>query len=68
VNEIWKGVSCDNGATFKWEPVTMNSKNENVRPAVPKWDAKNSALLWFRGNYQTAQTYGAEVVGIISKR
>lgn len=68
VNEIWKGVTCDNGATFVWIPMTMNSKNENLRPVVPKWDAQNSALLWFRGNYQTAQMYSAEVVGIVAKR
>ena len=68
VNEIWKGVTCDDGTTFVWTPMTMNSKNENLRPVVPKWDAQNSALLWFRGNYQTAQTYSAEVVGIVAKR
>ncbi|MEI9950245.1 MAG: hypothetical protein WDO74_15030 [Pseudomonadota bacterium] len=68
VNEIWKGVSCDNGATFTWTPMTMNSEKENLRPVVPKWDVKNTALLWFRGNYQTAQTYSAEVVGIIGPK
>jgi hypothetical protein len=68
VNEIWKGVTCDNGATFTWVPMTMNSEHENVRPVVPKWDAQNSAVLWFRGNYQTAQMFSAEVVGIISTR
>jgi len=61
-------VTCDNGATFVWVPMTMNSEHENLRPAVPKWDAKNSAVLWFRGDYQTAQMYGAEVVGIIGQR
>jgi len=67
VHEIWKGVTCDNGATFKWEPITMNSENENLRPAVPKWDAKNSVVAWFRGNYQTAQMFSAETVGIITR-
>src|SRR5690606_1381743 len=52
VNEIWKGVTCDDGATFKWTPMTMKLQNENLRPVVPKWDAANSALWWFRGNYQ----------------
>ncbi len=66
-HEIWKGVTCDEGATFQWTPVTMNSQNENLRPVVPKWDAQNTALLWFRGNYQTAQTYNAEVVGILTR-
>jgi hypothetical protein len=68
VNEIWKGVTCDSGATFVWSPITMNSVHENLRPVVPKWDAQNSALLWFRGDYETAQMYSAEVVGIIERR
>jgi hypothetical protein len=67
VNEIWKGVTCDDGATFTWSPMTMNSNDENLRPAVPKWNASNSALLWFRGNYQTAQMYSAQVVGILER-
>ena len=67
LNEIWKGVTCDDGATFTWTPITMNSANENLRPVVPKWDANNYVLAWFRGNYQTAQTYSAEVVGIIDQ-
>jgi hypothetical protein len=50
-HEIWKGVTCDDGASFQWTPMTMNSQNENLRPVVPKWNAQNSALLWFRGNY-----------------
>lgn len=39
MHEIWKEVTCDNGATFQWTPMTMNSEHENVRPVVPKWDA-----------------------------
>lgn len=67
-HEIWKGVTCDDGATFTWTPVTMNSGVDNLRPIVPKWDAENSALLWFRGSYSSAQSYNEEVVGIISQR
>ena len=66
-NEIWKGVSCDDGASFTWTPMTMNSQTENLRPAVPKWDTQNTALLWFRGEYNTAQEYDAEVVGILTR-
>jgi hypothetical protein len=35
---------------------------------VPKWDAQNTALVWFRGSYQTAQRYDAEVVGMITQQ
>lgn len=63
--EIWKGVSCDDGASFDWEPVTANSQVDNLRPVVPKWDAAHTALLWLRGSYTSAQSYDFKVVGLI---
>jgi hypothetical protein len=63
--EIWKGVTCDGGATFDWEPVTSNSQMDNLRPVVPKWDASHTALLWLRGTYTSAQSYNFKVVGLI---
>jgi rhamnogalacturonyl hydrolase YesR len=63
--EIWKGVSCDNGASFTWEPVTANSTMDNLRPVVPKWDENNTALLWMRGDYHSAQNYDTDIVGIL---
>ena len=65
-HEIWRGTTCDNGATFKWTPVTANSTKENVRPIVPKWDASHTALLWMNGTYTSAQNYAMAVVGTIS--
>jgi len=55
----------DNGATFKWTPVTANSTKDNIRPVVPKWDARHTALLWMQGKYGTAQSYTEAIVGII---
>jgi len=63
--EIWKGVTCDDGATFDWTPITMNSTIDNLRPVVPKWDAEHSAVLWFRGTYTSDQTYDTEVVALL---
>jgi len=63
--EIWRGVTCDDGATFQWEPVTTNSTAHNVRPVVPKWDRTHTALLWLRGTYSSAQSYNQQVVGLI---
>lgn len=68
VHEIWKGVTCDSGATFTWEPVTMNSEHENLRPTVPAWGEQNTALLWFRGDYQTAQEFDTDIVGILDRK
>ena len=65
-HEIWRGTTCDNGATFTWTPVTANSTKDNIRPIVPKWDASHTALLWMQGTYTTAQTYAMAIVGTIS--
>jgi len=65
-HEIWRGTTCDNGATFKWTPVTANSSKDNVRPIVPKWDASHTALLWMQGTYTSAQSYNMAIVGTIT--
>ena len=65
-HEIWRGTTCDNGATFKWTPVTANSTKDNLRPIVPKWDSSHTALLWMQGTYSSAQTYSLAIVGIVS--
>jgi hypothetical protein len=65
-HEIWRGTTCDNGATFQWTPVTTNSSTRNLRPVVPKWDAQHTALLWVQGDYQSASSTTSKVVGIIS--
>jgi hypothetical protein len=67
-HEIFMGVTCDDGMTFQWTPVTWNSNVDNLRPIVPEWDENNMVLLWFRGTYQTAQIYNEDVVGIITQK
>jgi hypothetical protein len=65
VREIFKGVSSDDGVTWDWTPITMNSERDNFRPIIPKWDENDMALLWFRGTYFAAQAYDAAIVGLI---
>jgi hypothetical protein len=65
-HEIYQGVTCDNGATWKWVAVTKGSTVDNLRPIVPKWDADHTALLWMRGTYTTAQNMTMTIVGTIS--
>jgi hypothetical protein len=66
--EIWRGITCDEGKTFDWEPITQNSSMDNIRPVVPKWDKKHTAVLWMRGTYMTAQSYRMEIAGIIEEK
>ncbi len=66
--EIWKGVTDDGGATFRWTPLTENSSRDNFRPVVPAWDGDNVALIWFRGIYNAAQDYDAALIGLVERR
>ncbi|HTQ49582.1 MAG TPA: hypothetical protein VMJ12_02645, partial [Candidatus Acidoferrales bacterium] len=68
VHEIWKGVTTNRGASFTWSPITQNSVRENFRPIMPLWDGSDSALLWFRGTYTSAQIVDGAVVGIVEHR
>ncbi|MDZ7725416.1 MAG: T9SS type A sorting domain-containing protein [candidate division KSB1 bacterium] len=67
VHEIFKGVSEDGGQTWSWSAVTQNSTCDNLRPIVPAWNQHNTALLWWRGAYNAAQSFDAAVVGIIER-
>ena len=65
--EIYRGVTRDRGATFEWTALTRDSNADNIRPLVPKWDKKHTALLWLRGTMKTYTDYDLEVVGLIDR-
>jgi hypothetical protein len=67
-HEIWKGVTTNHGASFTWAPITQNSVNDNLRPIMPLWDNNDSALLWFRAVYTSAQIVDGAVQGIVEHR
>jgi hypothetical protein len=68
VREIFKGVTSDHGASWSWTAITRNSVRDNIRPIVPAWDKNNSALLWMRVTYSSAQLFDAAIVGIIDRK
>jgi hypothetical protein len=67
-HEIWKGVTTNRGASFTWIPITQNSLRDNLRPIVPSWDGNDTALLWFRCTYTSAQSIDGAPVGLIERR
>lgn len=64
-HEIYKGATSSNGASFAWSAITENSTFDNLRPIVAKWDANNTALLWWRGEMTSSQRFDTAVVGLI---
>jgi len=61
--ELFTATTPDGGKSWSILPQTQNSTLDNLRPLVPSWDANHTALLWFRGTYQTYRNYQTEIVG-----
>jgi len=49
--ELFRGDTTDGGLTWQWTPITANSTLDNLRPIVPKWNDRRTALVWMRGTY-----------------
>lgn len=64
-HEIYKGVTADGGASWTWTAITENSSYDNLRPIVPAWDDGHTALLWYRGQVNSARNFDTAIVGLI---
>jgi hypothetical protein len=69
MREIFKGETYDNGEHWEWTQITFDSTEHNTRPAIPPWDANNTAVVWTRGTWlQTDyEEYDLVVVGIVEE-
>ena len=68
--EIFRGRTRDGGASWKWESITRDSTQDNLRPIVPICGGgvratHASPLLWLRGTYSMYTNYDLDIVGII---
>jgi len=66
--EIWRGVTSDGGRTFRWEPITSESSQDNLRPFVPKGHGYDRSVLWLRGQYRSYTNFDTEVVGVFQNQ
>jgi hypothetical protein len=67
--EIFKGVTPDKGLTWNWTQITFNSTINNTRPAIPQWNADNTAVVWTRGDWgqDNYEDYDLVVVGMVEE-
>ncbi|RMH13651.1 MAG: hypothetical protein D6695_03380, partial [Planctomycetota bacterium] len=68
--ELFRGrrSHADGQDLWTWEPITTNSKADNIRPHVTKPADGVSALLWLRGTLSTYTDYDLDLVGYILSR
>lgn len=60
--ELYRGRTRDGGRTWRWEALTRDSTQDNLRPMVPVWQAKQRVVLWLRGKMRTYTDYRFEIV------
>lgn len=66
--ELYRGVTTDGGATFRWEQLTRDSAQDNLRPIVPVGHGRTEALLWFRGRYTKYTDFQTELVARVGPK
>jgi hypothetical protein len=47
--------------------LTTGSTVDNLRPAIPRWDANHTAVFWMRGTYRHQSDFDQALVGLIRK-
>lgn len=63
--EIFRGRTKDGGATWRWEALTKDSRTDNIRPVVPKWEG-GTLVTWLRGRYRSMAQYDLDVVALLN--
>jgi hypothetical protein len=66
--EIFKGVTSDNGLHWNWTQITFDSTVDNIRPAIPQWNANNTAVFWERGDFPTQGHFDMVMVGLVEEQ
>jgi hypothetical protein len=58
------------GGKWTWTPFTRNSTSDNLRPVIPKWNDRRTAIAWMRGAYvhNQGEWYSAVVAAIVPPR
>ena len=67
--ELFRGERGANGK-WTWTPFTRNSTFDNLRPVIPKWNDRRTAMVWMRGAYvhNHGEWYSAVAAAIIAPR
>jgi hypothetical protein len=64
--ELFRGERGTAGK-WTWTPFTRNSAFDNLRPVIPKWNDRRTAMAWMRGSYvhNQGEWYSAVVAAIV---
>ena len=64
--ELFRGERSA-GGKWTWTPFTRNSSFDNLRPVIPAWNDRRTAMVWMRGKYvhNHGEWYSSMVAAIV---
>jgi len=65
--ELFRGERTAATGKWTWTPFTRNSTDDNLRPVIPSWNDRRTAIVWMRGKYvhNQGEWYSALVAAIV---
>lgn len=66
--ELFDGKTDDGGSTWQWTALTKDSRSDNLRPVIPRWDSDRRVLLWAKGKLSSYTKYQLDIQARIDKR
>ena len=66
--QLYRGVTSDNGESWKWEQLTFDTDKDNLRPIVPRGHVYNICVVWQALHDNAGSTqFTSEILGIFQK-
>jgi hypothetical protein len=65
--ELFRAERTESSGKWQWTPFTRNSTVDNLRPVIPHWNDRRTAIVWMRGSYvhNHGEWYTALVAAIV---
>lgn len=60
--ELYKGRTGDGGEHWTWQPITVDSTEDNLRPVVPADHGGGTFVLWMQGEYPSYTEYRTRIM------
>ena len=66
--ELFRGVTANGGANWKWQAITSNSPADNLRPIIPSIPGGPRYILWGRGDLKSFTDYRLDICVLAEAR
>ncbi len=62
--ELFLGHSMDAGASWRWQPLTSNSEEDNLRPIIVA-EPEVWVVIWLQGTYESYTKYRQKALALV---